>query len=167
MLKCIKNFRIKSGIGKPGATIQSIQCIDFIKDYEGFCGVVYKDAAGYETIGYGHRVKPGEDFSKGITEREGVALLSKDIKVYRDAVLLNTRVPLSRNQLDALISFTYNVGPANFANSTLLRKLNKGDYIGAADELPKWCRAGGKELRGLKRRREMERAIFLREDPQY
>ena len=69
-------------------------------------------------------------------------------------------VPLTENQFGALVSFTYNVGSGNLKASTLRQKLNRGDYAGAADEFPKWRRAGGKILRGLVRRRAAERALF-------
>ena len=70
-------------------------------------------------------------------------------------------MPVTQNQFDALVSFTYNLGAGNLRSSTLLKKLNAGDYAGAADEFPKWNKAGGKELAGLTRRRNAERDLFL------
>ena len=69
---------------------------------------------------------------------------------------------LTQHQFDALVDFTFNVGCGNFRGSTLLKKLNRGDVTGAADEFPKWKYAGGKVLLGLIRRRAIEREIFLR-----
>lgn len=66
-----------------------------------------------------------------------------------------------QGQFDALVSFTYNLGARSLSTSTLLRKLNAGDYAGAADEFLRWNKAGGKVLTGLTRRREAERALFL------
>ena len=71
-----------------------------------------------------------------------------------------TRVPLERHERAALVSFIYNVGSGNFAASTMRMKLNRGDRIGAAQEFPKWRRAGGVILRGLVRRRAAERRLF-------
>ncbi|MCY1458796.1 Lysozyme RrrD [compost metagenome] len=71
------------------------------------------------------------------------------------------QVPLTGNQWDALVSFTYNLGAANLESSTLLRLLNAGDYVGAAGQFPRWNKAGGKVLPGLVRRREAERVLFL------
>ncbi len=70
-------------------------------------------------------------------------------------------VPLSQNQRDALISFIFNVGEVHFRDSTLLVRLNRLDYAGAADQLLRWNRAGGRILRGLTRRRTSERSLFL------
>ena len=70
-------------------------------------------------------------------------------------------VPLTQNQFDALVSLTYNIGSGAFNNSTLL-KLNKGDYQGAADQFLVWNKADGKVMKGLVRRREAERALFLK-----
>ena len=70
------------------------------------------------------------------------------------------KVPLNPNQFGALTSFTYNLGAGNLRSSTLLRKLNAGDYAGAAAEFARWNKAGGKVLKGLTRRRAAERALF-------
>ncbi|WP_312069487.1 lysozyme, partial [Acinetobacter sp.] len=72
------------------------------------------------------------------------------------------KVPLSQNQFDALVSLTYNIGSTAFKNSTLLKKLNAKDYAGAADQFLRWNKGGGKVLKGLVRRREAERALFLK-----
>jgi lysozyme len=71
-------------------------------------------------------------------------------------------VPLTQNQFDALVSFVFNLGVGNFRTSTLLKKLNAGDNDGAAQEFGRWIHAGGKALPGLVRRREAERALFLK-----
>jgi len=65
------------------------------------------------------------------------------------------------NEFSALLSFTFNLGIGNLRSSTLLKLLNAGDRAGAADQFPRWNRAGGRELLGLTRRRAAERALFL------
>jgi lysozyme len=69
-------------------------------------------------------------------------------------------VPVNQLEYDALTSFTYNEGPNNLASSTLLKKLNQGDYDGAANEFPRWIYAGGKPSEGLRTRRLAEQALF-------
>ena len=69
--------------------------------------------------------------------------------------------PTTQGQFDALVSWSYNLGSARLAGSTLMRKHKSGDFLGAADEFLKWNRAGGKTMRGLTRRREAERALYL------
>ncbi|KQD16250.1 lysozyme [Acinetobacter baumannii] len=71
-------------------------------------------------------------------------------------------MPLTQNQFDALVSLAYNIGSGAFKGSTLLKLLNKGDYKGAADQFLVWNKAGGKVMKGLVRRREAERALFLK-----
>ena len=137
--------------------------INLIAEFEGFESRIYNDAAGYATIGFGHLLKPGEHarFKNGISRQEGVQLLREDIKVAEKAVSEYTDVDLSQNEFDALVSFTFNLGGGAFRRSTLLRKLNEGDRAEAADQLLRWNRAGGRVLRGLTRRREAERTMFL------
>jgi len=111
------------------------------------------------TIGYGHTktAKPGMK----ITNKGAEALLLHDLEWVEDVIELHVEVALTQNQYDALCSFIYNLGGTNFASSTLLRKLNKGDYQGAADQLPRWNKQKGKVLRGLTIRRKEERDLFL------
>jgi len=111
------------------------------------------------TIGYGH-TKTAKQGMK-ITNKGAEALLLHDLEWVEDVIELHVDVALTQNQYDALCSFIYNLGGTNFASSTLLRKLNKGDYQGAADELPRWNKQKGKVLRGLTIRRKEERDLFL------
>ena len=90
--------------------------------------------------------------------------LKRDLAQYERAVTDAVRVKLTENQFGALVSFTYNLGPGNLRSSTLLRKLNAGDYAGAAGEFGKWVKAGGRTLNGLVRRRAAERALFEKPD---
>uniref|UniRef100_UPI000225FC22 lysozyme n=1 Tax=Paracoccus sp. TRP TaxID=412597 RepID=UPI000225FC22 len=95
-----------------------------------------------------------------ITKADARTILTRDLPRYEADVTRLVRVPLNENQFGALVSFTYNLGAGNLTSSTLLRKLNAGDYAGAAAEFPTWNKAGGKVLNGLVRRRAAERALF-------
>jgi lysozyme len=130
----------------------------FLRECEGFRARAYQDPAGVWTIGYGDTldVRPG----MVITPGEGEARLAKRIPQFEAFVDGLVQVPLNQGQYDALVDFTYNLGPAALQGSTLLRKLNAGDYAGAAAEFSKWCHAGRAVLPGLVIRRARERAMF-------
>jgi len=100
-----------------------------------------------------------------ITTPQAEKLLRNDLAWVREVLAKDVKVPLSQPQYDALASFVFNLGGANFRSSTLLKKLNAKDYVGAADELLKWDkqRQNGKmvKLRGLTKRRKEERELFL------
>jgi lysozyme len=136
-----------------------------IAKHEGCVLTAYPDpGTGGEpwTIGVGHTgdVKKGDR----ITHEQAMAFLAADLRTAEVAVETLVKVPLNQNQFDALVSFVFNVGPGAFRGSTLLRKLNLGDYGGAAYQLLVWCRAGGKVMAGLLRRRNDERDLFLTKD---
>ena len=154
----------KSGKGlveQIGVTIVDLSsnALYIIKNFEGFSPTPYKDAGGW-SIGYGHFILPGETFTV-IDEAQGNELLKSDVAKASAAVRENVTVPLSQNQFDALVSLVYNIGAGNFAGSTLLRKLNGGDYSGAADQFPGWDRSQGRVLTVLADRRALERDLFL------
>ena len=136
-----------------------------IKSFEGFVPNAYLDPVGIPTIGYGATYyQDGTPVRMGdapITEAQALALLAFQVGRYADAVARYVQVPLAQEEFDALTSFTFNLGPEALRRSTLLRKLNAGDYRGAADEFPKWNMAGGRVYPGLTRRRMAERALFL------
>lgn len=134
--------------------------VALIKQFEGLVLKVYKDAVGLPTIGYGHLIKAGEKFTT-LTEAEAESLLKSDLKQFEDCVAKVVTVPLNQNQFDALVSFAFNLGCANLKSSTLLKKLNAGDFAGAANEFLRWDKAGGKVLVGLTRRRTAEKTLFL------
>jgi lysozyme len=134
--------------------------IDLIKGFEGYVGRPYLCPAGKNTIGYGHVIQPGEKFTT-LTEPEALALLAKDLVRYEEAVDDFVTVPLTQPQFDALVSFTYSCGVGALLKSTLRKKLNAGDYAGAAEEFLKWCHAGPQVLNGLLVRRKAEQALFL------
>jgi lysozyme len=133
--------------------------IDMIKGFEGFRSYPYTCPGGALTIGYGTTMKPGEFTS--VTKEQAEALLRKSIVGFERSIKKLVTVPLSQNQYDALVSFTYNVGAGALKRSTLLKNLNSGDYTGAADELLRFTRSNGKVLEGLEKRRQKERTLFL------
>lgn len=134
--------------------------IDIIKTFEGTVLKVYKDAVGLPTIGIGHLIKKGEVFTT-ITQQQAEELLAKDLKQFEEGISTSVKVALTQNQFDALVSFAFNLGIGNLNSSTLLKKLNVGDIQGAADQFPRWNKAGGKTLAGLTRRRLAEKELFL------
>ena len=121
----------------------------------------YRDIVGVLTVcnGYtGPDIIPGKTYGK----HECDSLLQKELTVHGMGVLKCTQVPLNQNQYNAYASFTYNVGVGAYCKSTLLRKLNSGDYTGACNELLRWNMAGGKPVKGLTRRREAEKVTCLK-----
>ncbi|EOZ1373914.1 lysozyme [Enterobacter hormaechei] len=138
--------------------------IALIKAFEGCKLVAYQDSVGVWTIGYGWtQPVDGKPVRAGMTIKQETAerLLKTGLVSYESDVYRLVKVGLTQGQFDALVSFAYNLGARSLSTSTLLRKLNAGDYAGAADEFLRWNKAGGKVLNGLTRRREAERALFL------
>lgn len=137
--------------------------LNLVKKFEGFEPKPYPCPAGVLTIGYGHVIRKGEKFGE-ISEGEARALLRKDMKPFEEAVRKYVDVELDQGQFDALASFAYNEGANAFRKSTLLKKLNRGDYSGASAEFPRWNKAtvnGEKiSLKGLTSRRAEERKLF-------
>lgn len=138
--------------------------ITLIKEFEGCRLTAYQDSVGVWTIGYGWtQPVDGKPIRAGMTIKQETAerLLKTGLVSYESDVSRLVKVGLTQGQFDALVSFTYNLGARSLSTSTLLRKLNAGDYAAAADEFLRWNKAGGKALNGLTRRREAERALFL------
>lgn len=133
--------------------------LSIIKGYEGLRLKAYQDSVGVWTIGYGHT--KGVSSGMEINETQADTFLREDVSWAQDAVNDNVSVPLNQLQFDALVSFTFNLGETNLKSSTLLRKLNSGDYLGAANEFQRWNKAGGKELSGLTKRRNAEANQFI------
>ena len=144
--------------------------LDLIKEFEGWRANAYPDpATGAEpwTVGYGHTTAAGPPkVYKGlsITKEQGEAILKADLIAVENTVLKAVKVPLTANQFGALVSFTYNVGGGNLRKSTLLKKVNLGDFAGAGNEFAKWNKAAGKVMAGLTRRRQAEALLFRRAD---
>ena len=134
--------------------------LDLIKSFEGLRLEAYLPTPNdVLTIGYGHTktVKIG----MVITEAQATSLLQQDLEWVEHAVNKPVTIPITQNQYDALCSFTYNLGGPNFRSSTLLKKLNAGDYEGASLELLRWDKQAGKVLKGLTRRRQAELELFI------
>ena len=87
-------------------------------------------------------------------------MLAEDLEEFEDYVESYVKVELSQNQFDALVAWTFNLGPGNLSESTMLKKLNEGDYAAVPDEMRRWNKAGGEVLNGLVRRRDAEAELF-------
>ena len=152
--------------------------IALIKEFEGFSAKAYPDpkSGGKPyTTGYGTTQYPnGRPVTMGdvCTREQAEQYLRHDLKAFESAVSAAVTVPLKQGQFDAMVSIVYNVGSGSKAKSgiimlkdgkpsTLLRKLNAGDYKGAADEFLKWVSPGSNVEAGLRRRRTAERQLFL------
>jgi len=138
----------------------STQGLELIKIFEGFRCRAYRDGAGHRTIGFGHRLLPGEEFPDGLDEAGAEKLLLADLNTAVQAVERMVRVPLQQGQFDALVDFTYNLGAERLARSTLLRALNGGRYQAAGEQLLRWDLIAGQESEGLRRRRLAELALW-------
>ncbi|OBY75884.1 lysozyme [Acinetobacter gyllenbergii] len=139
--------------------------IDLITSFEDTRLNAYDDGVGVWTIGYGTTVYPnGINVKKGdvCSLDQAKAYFAFDLKRFERAVNSSVNVAINQNQFDALVSLVYNIGQTAFSKSTLLKKLNGKDYQGAADQFPRWNKGGGKVMKGLVRRRDAERALFLK-----
>lgn len=141
-----------------------------IKAFEGCKLVAYYCPAGKLTIGWGHTSAAGKPVvTEGfkITKTEADAILSSDLGQYEKSVNDNVKVPLTQNQFDALVDFTYNVGSSAFKTSTLLKKLNAGQYKAIPAEFMKWVHGpGGVVLQGLVRRRSADASWWATTSPE-
>lgn len=137
----------------------SDRLVSFAKVAEGFSDQAYWDSNGKcWTCGYGETQGVTENTTT--TESEAAAQLVSRLQEFGDSVERLVKVPLTQDQYDALTDFAYNVGTGNLQSSTLLRKLNAGDYEGASSEFQRWNRSGGKILPGLSSRRLIEARWF-------
>lgn len=140
--------------------------LDFIKKHEGFRNHPYLDPVGIPTIGYGFtyyldgtRVTMDDE---PLTMLKATEMLLKVVEIYEDAVNELVEVELTQNQFDALVSFTFNVGSGAFKNSTLLKRINNDPNDPDIDyQFKRWNKAGGKVLKGLKKRRNMEAWMYF------
>lgn len=141
--------------------------IELIKKFEEFRGTAYKCPAGVWTIGYGttQNVKEGQK----ISEFDASTKLHKWLIDQGKTVKKLIHTDINNRQYTAIMSFVYNLGVSAFASSTLLKKINEGDYKGAGDEFLRWTKAtinGEKKvLPGLVKRRKVERLVFLNGNP--
>jgi len=136
-----------------------------IKKYEGWSPKPYRCPAARWTIGWGSTWdidgNPVTSKHPRINEEQGTALLRRELRHVEKAIGRLITAELNENMFSSLCSFTFNVGTGNLQRSTLRMKLNRGFYEDASEEFPKWRRANGKILKGLVRRRQSERELFL------
>jgi lysozyme len=138
----------------------SERLIEALKKFEGFRSEPYRDVAGVLTVGYGETKNVRFDDAP-VTETEACLMLRAEVIQIADAIRQMVTVPLTQGMFDGLCSFAYNLGTGALAKSTLLAKLNGGDYVGAAKEFARWVHAAGKPQSGLIKRRAMEAGWFL------
>ena len=154
----------------------SEKAIKVITHHEGLRFKPYRCPAKLWTIGVGHVLYPDQgkmplaerdsyqlraEDNRTFTQEEVNGILRADLARFERGVSQYITVPLSQGMFDGLVSFAFNVGLGTLQRSTLRAKLNRGDKEGAAEELLKYCMAGGKILKGLQNRRIDERAMFL------
>lgn len=171
MLKRLIELLLKL-FSKPQSTQQekkprlktSVNCLEIIKYFEGVRLEAYKDVAGVWTIGYGD-TGPGVVQGLKITMSEAEErLMNRLAYEFEPGVIKALDVEVTQGQLDALVSFAYNLGVSAFAGSTLCKLINLGNFIDAAGQFGRWINAGGKPYLGLKRRRAAEKALFEGKD---
>jgi lysozyme len=138
--------------------------LDLIKNFEGLRLRAYLPTPNdVPTIGYGSTSILGRKpiLGESISLQQAEEQLEKDLYKFECTINKLVNVPLTQNQFDALVCFVYNVGSGAFTTSTMLKKLNAGDYVGASEQFIRWNKQAGKELPGLTRRRLAEKALFL------
>jgi len=156
--------------GGASATRVSDKGLSFIAGWEGSVRdssgkhILYRDAVGVWTIGYGHAVfskAERQKYLNGLTESEALTLFRQDIKRFEDGVRESLKVPVNQAQFDALVSLAYNIGIYAFKNSTVLRLINEGAPMSEIEEAWKrWVYGGGRVLPGLVNRRNAEWKLF-------
>ena len=155
---------VKNMLGIPESMSVSNKGVDLICEFEGKRLAAYDDGVGVWTIGFGTikypngvRVKKGDT----CTLDQAKEYMRHDLIEFEHTVNSSVKVPLNQNQFDALVSLAYNIGSNAFKSSTLVKKLNTGDYQGAASQFDVWVNAGGKRMQGLMNRRDKEKLLFL------
>lgn len=153
----------------------SQKCINQIKQDEGVRNKPYQCPALLWTVGVGHVIDPNHakvkladrkqlpipaGWNRVLSGEEIDNILRNDLNRFESGVIRLVKVPLTQGQFDALVSFSFNVGLGNLQNSTLRMKINRGDYVGAAEQFLVWTKAGGKVLKGLVIRRTHEKEMF-------
>ena len=139
--------------------------IDLVKEFEGCKLTAYRDAVGVWTIGYGTTARAGLGIiptaGMTITQAEADQFLADGLNKFADQIRPMIVADLNDNQFGACVSLAYNIGTHAFGTSSALKHINAGDYDKAANAILLWNKAGGKVLKGLVRRREAERKLFL------
>ena len=132
--------------------------IALIKRFEGCKLESYLCSAGVPTIGYGST--RGVEMGMESSQERAEALLLEDVADFEEEVNKCVEVPLTQNQFDACVAWTFNLGGSNLRSSTMLKVLNNGEYDKVPSEMKRWNKAGGQTLQGLIRRREAESLLF-------
>lgn len=132
----------------------------FIGEFEGYRGHPYQDVVGVWTIGYGHTEGVGPH-TPAITQSQAEKLLRSDLNHKYAPPVVALPMKFTQNQLDALVSFVYNLGPGVLKDRTLSAALKAHDVKAIGNALLAYDHAGGKALPGLTRRREAERKLFV------
>lgn len=139
--------------------------VDLVKQFEGLELASYLDPVGVLTIGYGYTNRAG--YGPGVksgdvwTEDQAERMLIEGLEKFGQRIIPMFKRKPTSNQYGAMLSLAYNIGTGAFSKSTCLRRFNAGDFEGAAEALTWFSKAGGRKLRGLVRRREAERDLFL------
>ena len=142
--------------------------LEIIAKWEGCVLKPYKDIAGLRTIGFGHLIKPGENFPDGviITRERALEILAKDVEICEKAIKRHIKVPLNQNQFDALVSFGFNCGVGVYINSGVAIAVNSGQFDKVPEKLQEWSKArvnGTMQVViGLLNRRKHESEVFMR-----
>jgi len=128
--------------------------------HEGYRENAYIPVAGdVPTIGFG--TTSGVKLGDRTTPEKALQVAIRDVQKFEGAVKSCVGVPLTQNEYDAYISLSYNIGAGAFCRSTLVKKLNEQDYVGACNEILKWDKFNGKPLAGLTKRRQEEHTKCL------
>ena len=143
----------------------SARGIQLIKHHEGVRNRPYRCPAGLWTVGVGHLIGDGkslpDSWNRTFTQEEIDGLLKSDLRRFELGILkMLPNVPLRQCEFDCLVSFSFNLGLGTFQRSGVRQALLRGDKEGAMESLVKYCKAGGKILKGLQNRRLDEKALF-------
>ena len=168
VMKFLADAMKTTGTRKAIATLSLTGAIGLIAGYEGFSSTAYLPTPDdVPTIGYGQT-----QYSDGSPVKMGDTISREDAKMqlqiitrqkYADALGKCVKVPLSQNEYDAYVSLAYNIGTGAFCGSTLVKKLNAGDYVGACSQILRWNKQKGKVLKGLDNRRRKEYKLCMGE----
>ena len=136
--------------------------IEFLKNFEGCSLNIYKCSSGYPTIGYGHKLKPDEDYDL-ITYEQAESILKNDLLHTERSVIRNIQQNLSQEEFDALVSFTFNLGGGALQRSSLRYKINSDIFVEPEDisaEFMRWVYSSGIKSSGLINRRKAEANLY-------
>lgn len=129
-----------------------------VAKFEGFSSTVYRCQAGVPTIGFGHT--RGVVDGQTITKEDALRLLMSELSTLQKALASVIHVDVTEGQFVAILSLVYNIGMWKFRTSTLLRELNKGNFVNAGNEFARWIYVKRQPTEGLMRRRAKEREVF-------